>query len=475
VIIVYLIFSFQAIKSERTLAVRLINNLRAKWFRLSLEKVGDERLEDKSWLIAKISYHLPLFSMGLANSFLGFIRWLLLFFVLLLICLIYGLASLWLLGLAVLMSVLVFGIAYFVSKNYVSKETTFYSKIIRLIDFSLSDWRFIKFFSRESKTLEDFDRLVDLDSYFRVRRDLWLRFGASLVFVLVIVLGGLASLSGIRGLAFLSENSLDQKFIFAIFFLYFSRLLREGLKVGLYLPPLLLGMLLSIPVRSPKKFFKKHFFQAPQLVFKSAKVKFYPKAKYHKNLNFSFSKGGRYLIFGERRTGKTSLAKLFTGQGEYGKRAWLIKVSDRRFFYHDFFDRFSGFYFIDPKFFSVRTILEVITGQERARISPEQLSSVAELVREKGLLADLFFEREDWRQSAEKLLRNTKGGLLLQVIYCLVNRPGLIAVDNYWLEQDDQEFERLLKLLASELPNSVIVYFSRTKNQLLDFQEVYEI
>jgi hypothetical protein len=475
-VIIYLISTFITIKSEKTLAIRLINGLRLKWFKIHLsQKPEVNNLDDKSSLIAKVSYHLPLLSSGVTNSLVGFVRCLILILIFFFICLMFGVKLLWFFLFTFFVSITVGLVGFFIARTFIVQEATFYSKIIKLMDFSLSDWRFTKFFKREKRILNDFNELVNLDSYFRVRRDLWLHFSAAFIFVLLIFTSLFFNVYATQIGKFFVTTNLNTKFIVIVILIYFSRLLYECLRVGLYSVPLAFGLSLSVPDKNPHPLSSGAPFLGKELIFKSAKVKFFKKAFYHKKVKFCFNAGGRYLISGKHRTGKTSLARLFTGNAIYGRRAWLIKSDKKRFFYNDFFGHYSGFYHLDPEFSSSRTILEVALGKEKQRITDEDFLRLTERVNANELLRDVFFEREDWRLKTNKVITNSKSNLLLQILYCLEKKPKLITIDNYWLDTSDQEIVKLLDLLDKSLPNSILIYFATKKHQSENYHACYEI
>lgn len=472
----YLFSYFVSIKSARTLIIRLINSLRLKWFKLSLHRDDSELdLESKGIFLAKMSYHLPLLSTGITNSLLGAIQWLLLIIILIFLSFIFGFRFLWLLLPAIILSLLVGILAFFVSKNYVSRETTFYSRIIKLADFSLSDWHYTKLFHREKAIENQFSYLVNLDSYFRVRRDIWLRFSGGILFVLLIFASWALNIFNKPIGSFFASSATDLKFTLVIFIIYFSRLLYESMRVGLYGVPFLLGLDLSVPRENPKKLNREIKFNFKQIIFKATKTKFFKKDDYHKNLNFKFTTGGRYLISGPHRAGKTALARLFSGLANYGRRTWIIKANDRRYFYNEFFDKYSGFYYINPNFTSQRTLLEVVTGKEKEGIDNTDFIRIIGRINEHPELQKIFFEKDDWRLKSFKSLKNTQSVLLLQVLYCLEKKPLFIALDNFWLDYDDPETDSLLQLLARLLPKSIILFFATKPRTILPYDNTYEI
>jgi len=472
----YLSMSFGAIKSERVLIIRLINDLRARWFKFFLYKRPEEySLENKGMLIAKVSYHLPLLSTGMANSLAGAVRWLMFIAILLFLSFVFGYKLLIFALIAIIIGLLVAAIGALVSYRFVTKETTFYSQIIRLLDFNLSDWRFVKTFKRERAVVKEFDSLVELDSYFRVRRDLWLRFSVSLVFIFLVLISFGAGTWNSRLEYFFGAASLDTRFVMIIALVYFSRLLYESLRVGLYSVPLALGLKLSVPEFAPRHLGANKDLKAKSLIFSSTKTKLFKRSSSYRAFKFEFKRGERYLVNGGLRSGRSFLARLLAGQAVYGRRAWIIKLAKKRYFYNEFFDKYGGFYYFDPKFSSERSLLETVLGKEKTSVSALDLSRASTLVNQYPQLREIFGEREDWRYRADKFCTNTKNIFLIQAIYCLLNPPYLITIDNAFLDREDDEIKSIISLLDKLLPHTIIVAFAGAKDASFNYQKTYEI
>jgi hypothetical protein len=473
---IYLTIYFQAIKNERTLVINIINNLRRRWFRLALSrKEREANWEEKSRLLAKVSYHLPLLASGLTNSLIGVIRFVMLVALALLLVLAYIPRLWWLLILSIFFSLFIGIAAFFISRKYVSRETTFYSRIIRFLDFSLTDWQFTRTFGRQGRLLADFDHLVDIDSYFRVRRDLWLRFGGGLIFVFLIVLAVAGDSLSSHFSAWLSWAGLKADFSLAIFAIYFSRLLYESLRAGLYSFPLFLGLKLSLPERGIPKNGRHPFTEKINLAFTSRKFRPFKGAKYLKDLNFSFQEGKRYLFVGRARSGKSALAKIFCGYGDYGRRAWVIKQNRRRYQYNSFFKIFAPFYYLGDDFNSQRSLLEVLSGKTKEEVSPSDVERLAAIIRDNPEFSGIFLENDDWRAKANRFLKNRKDVLAIQVLSCLYRQPRFVAIDNCWLDREDEEVNTWLKIMAVKMPNSVLVFFAAANNSVVPVDKVYEI
>lgn len=474
--LLYLLSAYSAVKGERTLIVRLINNLRELWFRLFINKRPEEHnLEAKSMVLSKISYHLPLLSTGLSASLAGLMRWLLLVSILLFLSFIFGYQLLLFSLGAIVVGILIALGAAVVSYRYVSKETTFYSQILRFIDLNLSDWKFVKIFKREKPVVDEFKKMVELDSFFRVRRDLWLRFSVSLVFILLIFVSFGFGVMGTKLEYYLGTASSDARFVFIIALVYFSRLLYESLRIGLYSVPFALGLKLSVPEFKARKLGRRQFFKAKKITFISHKSRLFKQSKTYRVFEFNFEKGGRYLIGGGVRSGRSLLAKLFCGEAVYGRRSWVIKSEKKRYFYNEFFEKYAGFYYLNPDFTSSRSLLETVLGKEKTAINELDFARASQLVNEHKILRDIFFVKEDWRLRADKFLINGKNILLIQVIYCLLNKPYLLVVDNLWTNREDKEVDDLLLLLEKLLPNTIIVVAASKENKLFNYNACYEI
>lgn len=474
--LLYLTTAFLAVKKERSLVVLLINDLRSRWFRLFLHKRPEENnLEKKSFFLAKVSYHLPLLASGLSNSLAGFIRYLLFIAIILLLAVVFSFKLLWFALGALILSLILGTLAAWISYNYVTRETTFYSSIIRLMDFSLSDWKFVKKFKREKAIGQEFDELVELDSYFRVRRDLWLRFSVSVVFVLLVFISFFASSLANTLEYFFGTASFDTRFIIVIAFVYFSRLLYEAVRVGLYSIPLFLGLKLATPRFSPRHLGENSKLMSSTLSFKSGKNKLYQTAKKYQSFNYRFKKGGRYLFYTSNQLVSRALAQVFSGVAVYGRRAWLLKTESGRYFYNEFFDKYQAVFYLDPQFNSERSILETVLGKEKGSISDAEFLALSSLVNSHPQLRDIFSAKEDWRFLASKFCITTYQVFLIQFIHCLIKQPYMMVIDAAFITANDPKIWSLIKLGDELLKETVIVVFANENNKLINYHETYPL
>jgi len=475
-IVGYLAISFFALKLERETVLDFINKLRRSWFFLILNRSeGAMTNERKADFIAKASYHFPLVSLGIDNSALGIIRWALCGCILLIVSSTTGIYLILGSILIIIGSILIGFIAYLIAKHYVSQEVTSYSKVLRHIDLSLSEFAFIKTFKQEISCLKDLNAVVAVDTYFRVRRDLWLRYFRKIIYILFFIGSLVLIITNIYHPEIFSRLYIDeQNFIIGILSLYALRLFYESGRVGLYVPPLLLGISLSIPPRTIKESDRKEI-PWSFIEFRSNKTKLYQEGNYFKNIALLFEKGKRYLFIAEPRQGKTSLAELFAGKMRFNRNGWLVKMDKERFDYRHWATLDLKSFFISPYFHSEKTIGEIILAKEKYTITAEDLFSLYALAEKHPFLTMVVSKKRFVGESLRCFEANNSLLFAVYVLHCLYYKPNLILIDNLWLDLNDPPINSLIALMADELKDVTIIVFSRNNNDIIPYHEKYQI
>ncbi len=474
--LVFIFSSFFSIKQEKTLVVLLINDLRRKIFKSYLNKPVDHMsAEGKASLIAKISYHLPLVSMGASNAFFGIIRWFIYLPIILVISYFLEI-NIFVAGAVFIgLSFLIIGLSYFLVRHYVSREVTFYSQIIRHIDTSLTEKHFFKNFRLEKSVINKLDDLVALDSIFRVRRDLWFKMGFKVMFI-VFLLGAMLGQVFYGGIiSHINLISPSLKFLYLLLAIYFSRLTYESLQIGLYLFPAKLGLSLTNirTGRTTRPSDKLRIKSA--LVFYSQKMKLFREGKYYNKIEWAFGFPGRYLIKGSSSSGKTTLARIMADQATYNSKAIKVRLDGQRLDYQKYTQLFSNFYFFDPRFYSEKNLLEIMAGASRDNISAETIDMVMKTTSDQPFLSKLISPSKNFSSSAKKLWSNPPAAFALHVLACLIKKPDLVIIDNFWIDLNYPEIEEALKILDRYLPDSIIILFSRISNDILNYQKIYDL
>lgn len=477
-IIAFFLNSFFSIKYEKSLLVLFANRIRRRLFKTYLERpIESLSRESQAESIAKLSYHLPLVTHGVSNTFFGVWRWAVYGGIIVVIGVIggYHIGNLFLFFLG--MSIVLCAGAYFISRFYVSQEVTFYSKIIREVDYNASDIQFVKMFGQETSVVSKFDRLVWFDSYFRIRRDILMKMGYKVVFILLVLISIGIHFFPRHFTLFVGAATADQRLLFIFLLIYFSRALAESVKVGLYIFPARLGIFLTIlgtggaqSLAGTGAILKNN-----GITFYSHKTRLFRESPYYKNLQFTFNPGERVLFFGDNLSGKTALAKMFSGIAAENPRAVKVIVGEERIEFPGWQNRSGEAYFVDPNFRTERSVLECIMGRVKENISTAEFEKILPILNKYPSIIDLVTHDGNYHTRAKEILENPVRAFALHALYCLVTKPRLIAVDNAWMDPDYPKINTMIQVLDKELGESIILIFSHTKNEHILYTQCYEL
>jgi hypothetical protein len=465
--IAYLVIAFMATKREREAVLGLINDLRHRLFSGMLGH--DERSvthEAKANFIAKVSYHLPTLSLGLDRSLFGCVRWMLSACLIIALGLATGSEAMVLAISAIIASVALMIIAYVIAMHYVSREVTAYSQIMKHICLSLAEFPSVKAQRLEGRSLRTLDSLVATDTYMRVRRDLWLRYLNRILFALLFVAGVCVSVFSLPYPRTLASAAIS---------LYAIRLLYQALQTGLYLPPLRLGLFLSIQPGSPQAFGQKRRGGWKSLTFRSNKTRLFPEGPYLKDVSISIRKGESHLFTGGSSSGKTSLAFLFGDKPLFNPTGWIVIEDGQRLSADDWAIASRDRYLFGPQFRTEKTLGEIILGKDRQDIRPDDIERIYAMSERYPALAKQLSKKRFAGESALAFEHNPSALFCIQALHCVMSEAGLIVIDNSWIDLGYEEIDEAIRTLSRELPNSTIVMFARQAREIIDNQKNHEI
>lgn len=477
ILILYLVISFFSIKYENTLVIYFLNYLRHKWFSLYLNKnIFSLKSEDKSKMIAKISYHFSLLQMGISNSLFSAIPWLLLSLGLLVFSFLIGPTLLLIVIISIIVNLLILFLAYIIAKYYISQHQTLYSKILVFLGDSLNEFDLIKLNKREKKSLNQLDELVELDTYFRIRRNLLMKYGNKIIFSLVIFIGALVYLIEIYHPFLRIEDSV-QYLVYAVFFSLIIKLSYLSLKIGLFTFPLKLGAVLCIPQENSflKSDFKKEL-KIWEIKFKSKRYKL-KNGKCFRNLVYEFKKGERILFFGPEGCAKSSLGVIFSGNAGYIEgKSWVLKINQERFLYHQWQKIFKvDTYLVHPNFQTEDSILSVLMGEDFSLTSNENIKNIFSLLSKYPVLDFINQYHKSIVQDINKVKFSFTDKALIQMAHALLNPPSILVVDNVYLDINSDRIKKMISILDDNLKDTIIVIFSTKDNDILKYAQKYNL
>ncbi len=474
---IFLVNSFFAIKYERLFVVLFTNSIRRRIFKHFLGRSSRYFSSDThANLIAKISYHLPLATLGVSNTFFGFWRWLMYLGIVVLISTISQYHVFSVVGVFVLVSALLFFGGYAVSRLYVSQEVTFYSQIIREMDINTTNISFLNIFRQQDSVLSKFDKLVLFDSFFRIRRDIWMRLGFKMVFIFLVVVSICSHFFPTIFFSFLGTGDSGERFLFILLLIYFSRALHESMRMGLYIFPARLGISLTVFQSSAHLTADTTCsLREKSLGFYSHKTKLFSEGSYHRNIRFGFNPGDRVLFFGSNMTGKTALARLFAGVTAYNPRAIKVTVDAKRFEFTAWQSVCGDVYFFDPNFRTDRTLMECVMGKLRDRITTEEFAEALRIMNRYPSIVDLVSADGNYTVSADTVLRNPLQAFALHALHSLVTGRPVLVIDNFWLDLQYPRIIDMIRILGQALPTSIMLVFANTANDFLPYTQQHEL
>ncbi|MBD3311001.1 MAG: ATP-binding cassette domain-containing protein [Candidatus Magasanikbacteria bacterium] len=475
ILILYLIAGFYAIKFEKKIIVFFINDLRRAWYKNFINKhLLSLTEEDRGKIFTKITYHFSLLQIGLANSLFPLVHILFLELGLIIASLIISTSILFIVLLSIAINAMIFFSSYIVSKYYVSRDQTMYSKILLFINKTLAEFSVLKLNKKEKSYLSYFDRLVEVDTFFRVKRELWLKYGNKIIFAVLTIFAGLIYILEIYYPFIKIENSIDWV-ILAIFISLIIKSFYLSLRIGLFSYPIKLGSVLSIPEKynRPKIKNKKRF---SKIIFKAKKTNINRSGNKFSDLHFEFYSDKRYLIYGKESTGKTNLAKIFCGlHSNSQSQAWVINYDEQRYLYKHWKRIDNNFYYVYPNFNTELCLMEILKAKKIDTGSAMGIENILNEIKDLEPLNFLF--RQPNLLYKKNLLNNLsfKEKALIQLAYCIIHKPPVIIIDNLWLDIGSPMINQMIVKIDEVLDKSTLICFSTHDNNLIDYEKKYKL
>lgn len=480
-IIFYLYLNYENIKRQRLFFLEFINILREDWVKYYLRK-NKITLSSKEIgkLYVKVTFHLSLLLTGLTNSVFNLFQWALLSIGLILLSLFNGPVSLILTVSAIFISFIVMYIGYIVSVYHIGHNQTLYSKILQYISDGVHDFNLIRTTNKEKLFMNKLKVLVEIDTHFRVQREIFLNFGYKLLFSILILISAFGYISEIyiNDISFvLNLDSL----LFLIISLILVRIIYLALNIGLYYFPLKIGIILCVPeISQQMSASKKNFNNLKKIEFRSNKFRFSEKLPYQKKLKFIFEMGKKYLIIGDTQKGKSFLANIFNGTVSINHSVkWVVKINNKyRTGLSTWVNSNKKVYYINPHFKSNVSIYETIENGEN-----ESTTFFDEIKNELGDISNMPFL--DFLTADSKFFGSKKDATnysfnenaIIQILYCILNKPDIVIIDNLWIELNNKNVNQALEFLFKKLNDKIIIAFSNQEspNLNLNYDKKYNI
>lgn len=477
-IFLYLLFNYLSITKQRKLFLDFINQLREYWvnYYLSKNKI-DLSKKEIGRLYVKITYHFSLLLTGLTNTIFNFFQWLFLSIGILVAATIIDPVILIISIISIIISLLIIYIGYIISVYYIGHDQTLYSKILQFVSDSVHDFQIIKNSNKKVGVLNNLKTMVEIDTFFRVRREILLNFGQKIIFSILIVVSALSYISVIYFpiFSFLSDSN---SIIFIIIFILLARLMYLSLNIGLFYFPLKLGLYLTVPENEIFK--SKGFYNINKIDFRSNKFRYSKNLPYRKNINYKFEKGNKYLIIGESGSGKSHLANIINGTVSKKEGSeWVIIINEKvRISLNGWCKASKKIYFINPHsnittHNSIYNIIE--NGTDKKINTIDKIKNEFEQYSDKKSLNFLFGHNKFIGKSNEIQNYSFNENVIIQILQSIINKPDIVIIDNLWIEMNNPAINEVLDIMYEKLNKSIIIAFSNNENVNFNYDKKYTI
>ncbi len=274
---------------------------------------------------------------------------------------------------------------------------------------------------------------------------------------------------------FFLKIQVDNLLISGIVFIYLIRLFYTSLKIGLFILPARLGLILSLPEPQKDKSRQDIIKKISSITFKTKKTKLFWLGKYIKNINLEFNSKDRVLISGKSCVGKTHLGYLLSCMGRFNNQAWIVKANEKRYLYNDWQTKFRNAYFIEPQLTSEKNVGEILTGKNRENINQSDIEKVFQVISQCPPLHFILSFRKFTAENCQTITLNPVHLFALEAAYCLVNKPAIIVIDNLWVDLNQKRINEILKIMAEKLSDSIIILLATKENSLITYNQKYVI
>jgi hypothetical protein len=413
------------------------------------------RDSDKGNIFVKVSYHLSLLQLGLNNSLFVFFQWMFFLGGILIVTSLLD-TRLFLLSLAFIpVNLFVMGVAYLLSSYYLSKDQTLYSKILRFISDTFQSFDLVKAQKREKNTIQRLRSMVDIDNYFRIKREVTLRLGNHIIFATLALISIALYLISLYQPLLFTESTLRSVTQVLIYGLHL-KLIYLSLRVGLFYFPLKLGLYLCIPPQTKEQ--KRQSISVDSLTIKSQKVSPSLKEKEYQSIELSFQKGKTYHIVYPHHW--YNMAHLCAGLRTSYTQPWTVVLNKKRMSYTHYTQQSVALSYIHSYRYSRESLFEYLEGDVR-----NDLLETYDVFRD---IKHLHSGHQLHEQNVNDIHM-----LLIQIAYAMTIKSNIIVIDAVVYDLGYPDINTALIALRKECPESIIIICSHKESTPTTYDVTY--
>lgn len=315
---------------------------------------------------------------------------------------------------------------------------------MRMITMNFGNFPHLKNSKRKHDFLSKVDNTVELDTYFRVRREVVLRLAPKIIFAVVSFISVAFYLINLYGS--FSELSGLEPIVHTLIFALYLKFIYLSLNVGLYIFPLKLGAYLVTPRFTQEEKIKEEVEAINSLEVYVSKIQLHNSDSKKDKLHLKFQKGSSYLICIPDE--KEHLAHLLAGYSlAFGTKKWIFKLNGNlRYDYQTWSNLDIHRYYLNLQNYPEIKMVDYLGGT----LNVEKLAQYP--------LFSFIFERKSFlNERVHQSNFKPHEFVLLQVAYMLLHKPDLVIIDPLVIDLPYEEVHAAISLLIQELQETTII------------------
>jgi hypothetical protein len=371
----------------------------------------------------------------------------------------------------------IFWIFYLIGRHYVRKEQTLNTRLVKSLVQQSANLQQTQSLGLVSQRYKMIGQLLEQDTFFRKRREIWVKFSDRLVFSLILLCGGLVYVLK-DFYPILTWNNWSDSAIGLILAGFFTKIVIQISHAGLFAQALKTGLIISVPEFSVGD---QPPVAGPEINFKESievygeKVKISKFAGVIRKFALEILPKTKTLIRSEGPLGKSTLARYLCGLTEV--RSLNVKNGKSRILASNWGNTNKSRHYISLSQIHRESVAEFLLAKPGDEIIQSDLEQMFLKLNQYPEFQFIFKFNDFLSKRFSSFLSSETETILLQIAQAILNNPHLICVDHDVFDSPNQTVRRGLKILEEACPDSTLVYFSGLVNPEVSasFSNIYTL
>ena len=452
----FAILRFVQLYNEKWLMVDSLNRIRHAWYGNTISRKSECGTDELSRITTKITFHFSLLQMGVRNSFLLIPQFAVMTVLLLVVAAIIDRWLFWATLTATGLSVVFMAVGYFIARQYVSKDQTLYSRILNEIQRTIYNRTSLQSIVGSTAMIQAIDDLVELDSYFRVRRELWVRFTPVVLFLFALFALAASFYLDAWGGNYSRLVVTDAASV-GILGAFSLRQMRNGLLIGMFAIPMHLGSVLCIPTFALTP--QKPWLDPPRtLHLRTSSFRFDPDAV-RKKYRWELSEGQR-IRFETDDHYRRVIRVIRGGLNNQDGKSWVAVHNGHRSSYNQWKHGWDGPQVISSFYREETPLAVILTGKMPEEIDCEAIDRLVERVSRLPNAERLRLTASELRSPVLAEHHGWERVMAIQIVAAILHEPSVVIVDPVVSRHPSNLITSLLRDLESAKNPSIVIGFN---------------